>query len=625
MTSTEHLIRRKSWLRRASIDLWLKAERQAATDIEGAALSFLRSQRVEVVRELRRLADEKPTLVDAEHGPERVVEEAFKSADWDGELREAMGIALARTIVRGYLAAKAVQAGRRRRFPPVWRKDVKQGWADVPLTPEEEAEILKFELPPSVTRSVFAHTKSIMDKPYWTDMNRVSRDRMQWSIQEGVEEGKTLRQIAGEIEKDTGADETRAARIARTEITGTLNSGHVILGEEAEEAGVTVTKTWVSVGDEKVRPDHEEADGQVVEGANALFDVGGFQTPYPGHADLPPESRINCRCLAQVDALMSGETAAQHVEAYKAAVKGGAGSGNFGHAGRPGEVGGSVSSGGETLDSASRDKDGKWRMSDGTGAPEHIQKLGIPPAWTNVYINRDPKGDMLVRGNDSKGRLQVRYSDNHNMRAAADKFGRVSELRAKREEIRKEILRDAKDEAKQEEAECLLLVMATGIRPGSDQDTKAEKKAYGATTLEGRHVVASGSEVRLRFTGKKGVDLDLPVVDKRVAAMLVKRAGSLRKDERLFSTDANRLRNYSKSKDGGGFKTKDHRTAIGTETAITSIKSTKTPATMKEYKRAVKEVATKVSKVLGNTPTIALKAYIDPNVFSAWRSKARAG
>jgi len=48
------------------------------------------------------------------------------------------------------------------------------------------------------------------------------------------------------------------------------------------------------------------------------------------------------------------------------------------------------------------------------------------------------------------------------------------------------------------------------------------------------------------------------------------------------------------------------------------VKRMKAPATESEYKSQVKEVATLVSKTLGNTPPVALKSYIDPQVFVAW-------
>ncbi|MCK9570096.1 hypothetical protein M0R72_14225 [Candidatus Pacearchaeota archaeon] len=274
--------------------------------------------------------------------------------------------------------------------------------------------------------------------------------------------------------------------------------------------------------------------------------------------------------------------------------------------------------GGETLHSAHQDEGGTWCGQDNKPLPDHVQKLAIPSAWSEVFINKDAKGDMLAHGRDSKGRVQAMYSQSHAMKAAADKFGRVTELRKQRAGILKEVDQDAKGPLK-ENAQCLRLVMITGIRPGSDDNTKAEKKAYGATTLEGRHVVVKGGEVRLRFVGKKGVKIDIPITDKKTAAMVASRAVKAGANGRLFDTDAVSLRNYSKSKDGGGFKTKDHRTALGTEIALEMVKSGTGPTHLAEYKRMVKQVATKVSEALGNTPGMALKAYIDPNVFVNWR------
>jgi DNA topoisomerase IB len=46
------------------------------------------------------------------------------------------------------------------------------------------------------------------------------------------------------------------------------------------------------------------------------------------------------------------------------------------------------------------------------------------------------------------------------------------------------------------------------------------------------------------------------------------------------------------------------------------------PKTQAEYRKAVMEVAKKVSSVLGNTPVIALQSYINPSVFGAWKAAA---
>jgi DNA topoisomerase IB len=89
---------------------------------------------------------------------------------------------------------------------------------------------------------------------------------------------------------------------------------------------------------------------------------------------------------------------------------------------------------------------------------------------------------------------------------------------------------------------------------------------------------------------------------------------------RLFRglTDAG-LRDHVNSFDGGSFTTKDFRTLLGTRTALREVASRSKPTSMAADKKAVREVATKVSDKLGNTPTIALQSYINPIAFAGWR------
>ena len=269
---------------------------------------------------------------------------------------------------------------------------------------------------------------------------------------------------------------------------------------------------------------------------------------------------------------------------------------------------------------------GKRVSGDGEDLPEHIQALKLPPAWANVTYNPDPKAALQAVGTDSKGRQQSVYSKEHTANQAQIKFSRIHELDKKFDNIFQQNEGACKSDniKKRAVGECALLIMSTGIRPGSEEDTGAEKKAYGATTLEGRHVVVSGGgKVNLKFVGKKGVDLDIPVADERVAQMLIKRKEASGDSGKLFDCSETELLDHVHSFDGGGFKTKDFRTLVGTRTAMLEVsRRKKPPADEKEYKKAVHEVAVAVSKKLGNTPIIALNSYISPFVFSEWRMQS---
>ena len=76
-----------------------------------------------------------------------------------------------------------------------------------------------------------------------------------------------------------------------------------------QDAGLIPTKTWVTCGDEKVRPAHASLDGQTVD-ANDLFTVGqdsGESTEWDGYqASVPldfnePALDYNCRCWIVAD------------------------------------------------------------------------------------------------------------------------------------------------------------------------------------------------------------------------------------------------------------------------------------------------------------------------------------
>ncbi len=306
-----------------------------------------------------------------------------------------------------------------------------------------------------------------------------------------------------------------------------------------------------------------------------------------------------------------------------------AASGNFGHAGRQDQVGGSSAGKGNSSFKETKLVDGKRVMSDGSPLPVHITNLKIAPAWTDVKINPDPNAGMWVQARDSKrsekfpeGRSVSIYNPVFKQDSADVKFARVLEMLQKFGAIKKENETNSQSSNPkvQELAAVSKLIMETGIRAGSERDTGAAKQAYGATTLLGKHVIEDEKGVHLEFVGKKGKDLSIPINDKAIAAMVVERAKNAGSDQQLFKVNDSQLRSYTKQFDGGGFLTKDIRTAIGNLTAINKIKEygDRKPRSEKEYKKMVKEVAIAVSRKLGNTPVVALQSYINPVVFKGW-------
>jgi DNA topoisomerase-1 len=292
--------------------------------------------------------------------------------------------------------------------------------------------------------------------------------------------------------------------------------------------------------------------------------------------------------------------------------------------------GGDKSSGGGggeggSIHETTKGSDGKRTNSDGSALPAHIEALKIPPAWNNVTYNSDPNANLHAEGVDVAGRRQAIYNEKFLAANAAGKFARVESLSGKMGSITQ--LNDANmkspDQLTSDKAGALNLVMKMGLRPGSEDDTGAKIKAYGVTTLEGRHVVTNAQGTFLKFTGKDGVSLNLQVHDKALEADLIARSNKSGPTGQLFGnvTDKNLL-GYTKTVAGKEFKVKDFRTNLGTQTALAEIKTMPVPTNEKDYKKSVMGVAKTVSTRLGNTPTIALQSYINASVFAHWRMSA---
>lgn len=286
-----------------------------------------------------------------------------------------------------------------------------------------------------------------------------------------------------------------------------------------------------------------------------------------------------------------------------------------------------------------RDPSGKWTEGAGGGKatktstatshlvhapnreawPDHIRKLVVPPAWTDIRISMDPDKPLQVIGRDVKKRFQYIYNEKFKKSQQAAKYKRVMQLDKKYDRLVSDVNKDlnSQDPKTREHAQITKLILETGLRPGSEKATGAEQQAYGATTLNSSHVVTKAGKTCLQFIGKKGVSIDLPVTNQELAAELKKRAKG---GGQLFpGVNDTSLRKYVDHLAGGGFHTKDLRTLKATRIANNLVQGQKPPTSAAQYKKMVKEVAIQVSKQLGNTPTIALQSYINPAIFGPWQ------
>lgn len=119
-------------------------------------------------------------------------------------------------------------------------------------------------------------------------INRTTQKRLRSKIDEGVQAGETIDQIADRVRDYYNMSGSRAKLIARTETAGGVNGGTQLY---YEDIGVE-KKKWLTAGDEAVRPTHRVLDGEVVD-IDERFSNGLM---YPADSEGEAGEVINCRC-----------------------------------------------------------------------------------------------------------------------------------------------------------------------------------------------------------------------------------------------------------------------------------------------------------------------------------------
>lgn len=265
-----------------------------------------------------------------------------------------------------------------------------------------------------------------------------------------------------------------------------------------------------------------------------------------------------------------------------------------------------------------------WKIIKVSGkpVPDHLATLRIPPAWVDVWVETDPSAACVATGVDAAGRKQRLYSPTHVAEAKAGKFERVRALLGEWEDIRTQIESDLNsktlDVKGKEAALVAYLIYETGIRPGSTTDTLAAVRAYGATTLQLRHVKRCARGVRLQFVGKKGVDQNVLVTNPYLARVMLQRKHvSKHWSDTLFHTSAGLLNRYIAGLGSGDYTAKDFRTARGTSLAMELLgKRKRLPKAKMKRKRILNGALDRVAKMLGNTRAISRNSYVDPEILA---------
>ena len=257
---------------------------------------------------------------------------------------------------------------------------------------------------------------------------------------------------------------------------------------------------------------------------------------------------------------------------------------------------------------------------------KRVRALAIPPAWTSVWISRDPDAHLAATGRDAKGRKQYRYNPAFLEVRGLAKFGHLIAFAQSLPKIRETVNAHLSLRGMPRErvlATVIALLEQTLIRIGNEDYVK-QNGSFGLTTLRNKHVKVDGSELKFLFKGKSGKTWRLSVRNKRVARII--RACQELPGQNLFqyldgdgrpqkitSSDVNA---YLREAAGREVTAKDFRTWAATVEAALAFHAIEGPV----LKKHVREVVERVAGKLGNTPAICRKCYIHPDVIAAYES-----
>lgn len=248
---------------------------------------------------------------------------------------------------------------------------------------------------------------------------------------------------------------------------------------------------------------------------------------------------------------------------------------------------------------------------------DRLNAVGLPPAYRDAWFCPRPNGHIQAVGWDEKGRKQYRYHVGFREQQEAAKYEKTAEFGRALPRLRKQVAADLagrtlnKDRAV---AAVVRLLDDSHIRVGNEDYVK-QNESYGATTLRMQHGKVKGDTLKLRFKAKSGKTCDMAVTD-RSLARFVKACQDL-DEQHLFawlddageahpvtSSDVN---DYIKGATGGEFTAKNFRTWGASLLAFEALAGADQDLTLKQLLEPV-------TAKLGNTPAIARKSYVHPDV-----------
>jgi len=259
---------------------------------------------------------------------------------------------------------------------------------------------------------------------------------------------------------------------------------------------------------------------------------------------------------------------------------------------------------------------------------ERIRALAVPPAWTDVWIARQPNAHLQATGRDARGRKQYRYHSQWRAQRDAAKFEHLLDFADALPQIRRRVRRDLRERLVTREfviAVVVRLLETSLVRVGNEEYAR-DNGSFGLTTLRDRHVRLNGRHLDLVFPGKSGRVHTVPVQDVR----LVRAVRKCRDvpGQTLFQyidevgrhpIRSNDVNEYLRETSAADVSAKDYRTWIATLLAASGLAASAVPRSERAAATAINDMLCAVSEELGNTPAVCRASYVHPLVLEEYR------
>ena len=253
-----------------------------------------------------------------------------------------------------------------------------------------------------------------------------------------------------------------------------------------------------------------------------------------------------------------------------------------------------------------------------------INKLGLAPAYEDVWVSDDPNSKIQATGIDAKGRKQYRYTQLHVADAGTDKFLRLYKFIKVIHKLNEALDADIKGELYSKNrtiAIMLNIVKELNIRVGKECYAKTNK-SYGISSMKKSHIKIDENKLifKFNFKAKSNKQVQYTLSNKEIVQELIylmKLDGEKMFQYKTQSNDILKvsdvdLNQYIQSNIGKEFTCKDFRTYAANFYFVKAlIKETRNrnPIDQKTAKKNLSLAQENTAYYLRHTKSISKKSY----------------